>query len=203
VPSKNDSRSSARDRLLAAADELFYQEGVHSVGIDRVIQRAGVAKASLYNCFGSKDELIRAYLTARHAARQQRISGKLALCATPRERLLAVFDVLGDVFSEPGFRGCAFLNASAESRPGSTTRQTCDDCRAWVRSLFTELARAAGAADPEALAQQLVMLYDGATVAAQMDRDSTAAEAARAMAATLIDAAAQPRHSPAERKASG
>jgi len=72
-----------------------------------------------------------------------------------------------------------------------------------VRSLFTELARAAGAADPEPLAQQLVMLYDGATVAAQMDRDTTAAKAARAMAATLIDAAAQPRHSPAERKASG
>ena len=59
-------RPSARERLLAAADELFYEEGVHTVGIDRVIERAGVAKASLYNTFGSKDELVRAYLTSRH-----------------------------------------------------------------------------------------------------------------------------------------
>ena len=63
-------RRSARERLLAAADELFYEEGVHTVGVDRVIERAGVAKATLYSAFGSKDELIRAYLAARHAARQ-------------------------------------------------------------------------------------------------------------------------------------
>src|SRR5258708_4970483 len=98
-------RSSAPERLLAAADALFYEEGVHTVGIDRVIERAGVAKASLYNAFGSKDELIRTYLMRRHLARQERITRKLARYDTPRDRLLGVFDVLAELFAEPGFRG--------------------------------------------------------------------------------------------------
>src|SRR5829696_7744375 len=112
-------KPTARERLLAAADELFYAEGVHTVGIDRVIERAGVAKATLYSAFGSKDELIRAYLAARLSARQERVTGALAGCDTPRERLLALFDVLGELAAEQGFRGCAFMNASAEARPGS------------------------------------------------------------------------------------
>src|SRR5882757_7573748 len=97
---------SARERLLAAANELFYEEGVHTVGIDRVIERAGVAKASLYNTFGSKDELIKAYLEARHVARQKRVTEKIAGYDNPRDRLLGVFDALGDLFLEPTFRGC-------------------------------------------------------------------------------------------------
>jgi AcrR family transcriptional regulator len=180
---------SARERLLAAADELFYTEGVHTVGIDRVIERAGVAKASLYNTFGSKDELIRAYLAQRHVARQARLAVRLARYDTPRERLLGVFDVLGELFVERGFRGCAFLNASAEARPGSAVEEVCDTSRAWVRGLFVQLAAEAGVAEPDRLAAQLVLLYDGATVGAKMDRDPGAASAARAVASTLIDAA--------------
>src|SRR3569623_1161990 len=106
---------SARERLLAAANELFYEEGVHTVGIDRIIERAGVAKASLYSSFGSKEELVRAYLEGRHALRRKRIMAGLERCETPRDRLLGVFDVLAEVSSTPGFRGCAFYNASAES----------------------------------------------------------------------------------------
>ncbi len=192
MSTKTADRSSARERLLAAADELFYEEGIHTVGIERVIERAGVAKASLYNAFGSKDELIRAYLTARHAARQERITRKLARYDTPGERLLGVFDVLGELFAEPTFRGCAFLNASAETRPGSAVEEVSDMSRAWVRSLFTELGRAAGAADPEHLAQQLVLLYDGATVCARMDRDPGAAAAAKKVAVALVDVATGP-----------
>src|SRR5713226_9773571 len=87
-----DNRS-ARERLLAAADELFYNEGVHTVGIDRVIERAGVAKATLYNAFGSIDELIRAYLSRRHAVTQERITRALAApYESSRERILSVFD---------------------------------------------------------------------------------------------------------------
>jgi AcrR family transcriptional regulator len=189
MSTKTLDRASARDRLLAAADELFYDEGIHTVGIDRVIERAGVAKATLYSVFGSKDELIRAYLTARHVARQQRIRSGLARYDTPRERLLGVFDVLGELFAQPGFRGCAFLNASAEASAGSAVAEVSDQSRTWVRSLFTELSQAAGAADPERLAQQLVLLYDGASVAARMDHDPTAAAAARAVATVLVDAA--------------
>ena len=182
-------RRSARERLLAAAEELFYEEGVNTVGIDRVIERAGVAKASLYDCFGSKEELIRSYLVARHEARQARMKEKLARYSTPRERLLGVFDVMGELFKESNFRGCAFVRASAEVRPGSSVKTVCDDSRAWLRSLFTDLAKDAGAARPERLAQQLVLLYDGASVSAQMDRDASAAAAARAVAAVMLDAA--------------
>jgi AcrR family transcriptional regulator len=190
MSTKTMDRRSARERLLTAADELFYEEGVHTVGIDRVIERAGVAKATLYSAFGSKDELIRAYLQARHAARRERIARKLARYDNPRERLLGIFDVLGESFAEPGFRGCAFVNASAEARPGSPIEEVSDESRAWVRSLLVELGQAAGAADPERLARQLALLYDGATVSARMDRDPGAAAAARAAAVTLVDAAA-------------
>src|ERR1700753_414152 len=105
---------SARERLLAAASELFYAEGVHTVGIDRVIERAGVAKASLYNTFGSKDELVRAYLQGRHATQAARIARFLDQHTDPRLRLLSVFDAQGELFAQRTFRGCAFNAATAE-----------------------------------------------------------------------------------------
>ena len=94
-------RASARERLLAAANELFYNEGVHTVGIDRIIEHAGVAKASLYNTFGSKDELVRAYLQTRHASVTQRITQAVERYDTPREHLLAVFEGQGELFAQP------------------------------------------------------------------------------------------------------
>jgi AcrR family transcriptional regulator len=193
MPRKSADRASARQRLLAAASELFYEEGVHTVGIDRVIERAGVAKATLYHAFGSKDELIRAYLEARHAATREGMMRELAArYRTPRERLLGVFDVQGLSFAEPGFRGCAFISASAEARPGSTVEGVAGEYRAWVRALFLDLAQEAGVTDPERLARQLVLLYDGAGISAWMDRDPTAAIAARTVAAALVDAATGP-----------
>ena len=180
--------SSARERLLEAANELFYDEGVHTVGIDRVIERAGVAKASLYNTFGSKDELVRAYLEGRHARMAARITRHVERYTDPRDRLLGVFEAQGELFAEPTFRGCAFASASAES-PGESVSRATDEYRAWVRGLLTSLAREAGAAEPERLGRQLHMLYDGASLAARMDRDPSAATAARAAAAALLDAA--------------
>jgi AcrR family transcriptional regulator len=179
---------SARERLLTAANELFYAEGVHTVGIDRVIERAGVAKASLYNTFGSKDELVRAYLEGRHARVADRITRHLDQYGTPRERLLSVFEAQGELFAEPGFRGCAFASASAES-PGPSVSLATDEYRGWVRGLLTGLAREAGTPDPERLGRQLHMLYDGASMAARMDHDPAVALAARAAAATLLDTA--------------
>jgi AcrR family transcriptional regulator len=190
MATKNIDNRSARERLLAAADELFYEEGVHTVGIDRVIERAGVAKATLYNAFGSKDGLIRAYLMARHAVTRERTDSALASrYQAPRDRLLGVFDVLGEMAAEPGFRGCAFINASAESVPGGVVEEVSDEARAWLLSLFVELAKEAGVADPVLLARQLVLLYDGASVGASMDHDPDAAKAARAVAMVLLDMA--------------
>jgi AcrR family transcriptional regulator len=182
-------RISARDRLLDAADELFYEEGVHSVGIDRVIERAGVAKATLYSTFGSKEGLVRAYLERRHESRRERLARGLARYGTPREKLLGVFDVLGELFAQPGYRGCAFVNASAESPAGSSVEQVSDEYRGWVRSLLVDLAREAGAPQPESLAREIHLLYDGASMSARMDHDPGAAAVAKATAAILVDAA--------------
>src|SRR6202158_1176349 len=103
-------RPSARDRLLAAADELFYAEGVHVVGVDRIVERAGVTNASLYNTFGSKDELVRAYLERHFLNRQNRIARILAAHTKPRERILAVFAEVEDLLAGSAFRGCKFLS---------------------------------------------------------------------------------------------
>jgi len=192
MPSKVSApRPSARERLLAAADELFYHEGVQSVGVDRVVQKAGVAKASLYSLFGSKEELVQAYLDARHDETRKQVERTLTRFRTPRERLLGVFDAQGQIFTEPDFNGCAHMTASAEARHGGPVESANDRFRQWVRTLFTDLAREAGVADPEDLARQLHLLYDGAGVSARMDRDPSAATTARAAAAALFDAAAK------------
>jgi len=182
-------RHSARERLLAAANELFYNEGVHTVGIDRIIEHAGVAKASLYNTFGSKDELVRAYLESRQASVAERITAAVDRYDTPRERLLAVFEGQEELFAQPGYRGCAFSRASAESRPGDLTEQASEGYRRWVRALLTELAAQAGVPEPEVLARELHLLYDGSGLSARMDHDPAAAAAARSAAAVLLDAA--------------
>jgi AcrR family transcriptional regulator len=182
------ARLSARDRLLASADKLFYAEGVHTVGIDRIIEDAGVAKATLYNTFGSKDNLVQAYLRSRHATTADRITRAIERYRTPRTRLLGVFDALGQIFESPDFHGCAFVSATSESH-GAGVEQVSNEYQLWVRALFIELAEQAGVRSPKALAQQLHLLYDGASVSASMDRGGRAAENARAAATVLVDAA--------------
>ena len=162
---------------------------MHTVGIDRVIEQAGVAKASLYNTFGSKDELVRAYLETRRASVTQRITQAVERYDTPRERLLAVFEGQEELFAQPDYRGCAFARASAESHPGDLAEQAAEDYRRWVRTLLTELAAQAGVPEPEVLARQLHLLYDGSGQSARMDHDPAAAAVARTAAATLLDAA--------------
>ncbi len=188
MPTKLTDKS-PRDRLLHAANELFYDEGVHTVGIDRVIERAGVAKASLYSTFGSKERAGARVSRGNASSRAEaaRSTDRIAKHRTPREKILAVFELIGEISLEPNFRGCAFVNVSAEA-PTAKARKVCRDARAWMRSLFTEPARAGGTADPEdALGRQLVVLYTGAIVGAHMDREESSAATARAMAAELID----------------
>ena len=180
-------RRPARERLLAAAEELFYSEGITTVGIDRIIERAGVAKASLYDCFGSKEELIRSYLHARHEARRKRITDGLARFDTPRARLLGVFDIQRAAFESQSFRGCPFVRASAEVKPDSAGKIVCDESREWMRSLFLDLAKEAGAHEAPLLADKLLLLYDGAAVAAQMDASKASLTNAKEVAELLLE----------------
>jgi AcrR family transcriptional regulator len=182
-------KRSPRERLLRAAGELFYAEGIQSVGIDRVIEHAGVAKASLYSTFGSKEQLVCAYLNERHAQTLGRLQAAVDAVEDPVERILAVFDAQAQLFRTPGYRGCAFTAAAAEAPAGGSVDEAADSYRRDIRALFTELAAAAGAPDPALLASQLQLIYDGGGLAANMDRDPAIAAPARAAAAALIAAA--------------
>src|SRR5258706_1695753 len=130
---KSQSRSQpARERLLNAADELFYEHGINVIGIDRVIEKAGVAKASLYDCFDGKEDLIRSYVQARDERRRARILERIGPLKSPKDKALAVFDILSELASQPDFRGCAFNRAVADSTPDSTVGSACDESRAWM-----------------------------------------------------------------------
>lgn len=182
-------RPSPRERLLAAADELFYAEGVNSVGIERILERADVAKASLYKAFGSKEELIAAYLTARHARTRAELLTAVEAQSDPRARLLTVFDTQARWLTRRSYRGCAFALASAEAPPGGLVQRATEDYRRDVLTLLTRLAGDAGAADPSAVGLQLHLLYHGADVLAGSPHRGARAVAARAAAAALIDTA--------------
>jgi len=190
APSPKQRSTAARARLLAAANELFYAEGIRAVGIDRVIEHAGVAKATLYSAFGNKEGLVRAYLEARHTATSERMQQELeARYRTPKERLVGVFEVQGLSFADPDFRGCAFISANADAPNVAAVEEASKDYRTWVHELFFDLAEQAGAKDPKQLAQQLVLLYDGSGISAWLDRDRSADRTARTVAAALVDAA--------------
>jgi AcrR family transcriptional regulator len=180
----------AAERLLVAADELFYSEGVHVVGVDRIAERAGVTKATLYNTFGSKENLVRAYLGRHLRNRQEDIGRIIAARATPRARILGVFEELETALTASDFRGCRFIMATAEARPGDASEVTSAEYRAWLLNLFKELAKAGGARNPPQLGGQLLLLYDGGAVAARMDQDREAAAGAMHTAVVaLLDAA--------------
>lgn len=184
------SEPGPRRRLLDVADRLFSEEGVHVVGIDRLLEEAGVAKASLYTHFGNKDGLVRAYLEEHFADRREHVAQVLARYDSPRERLLGLFADVQDALAGTTFRGCRFVSASAEARPDESIGALTEEYRTWVRTLFTGLAKSAGASDPKRLGRQLALLYDGAAVAARLDKDrSGAGAAARSAAAALLDAA--------------
>jgi AcrR family transcriptional regulator len=180
-----------RDRILDAADELFYARGIHAVGIDEIVARSGAAKTTLYAHFPSKDDLVAGYLQRRGAEWRRHLRDELERRGgTPAERIDAVFAILAEGCGSPGFRGCPFINAAAEyPDPAHPGRVVADAHRQWVRDLLADLAAEAGAAAPEALAGQLILLYDAAMVGAQFDPNGSAPASAREAVRTLVEAA--------------
>jgi AcrR family transcriptional regulator len=175
MATKTAKRPSARERLLAASNELFYRDGVHSTGIDAVIEKAGVAKGSLYYIFGGKDELVAAYLRGRHEAWRQRVEAAQADTDDPDEKILVIFDAIADYVSLPEFRGCPFNNAAAEAPAGQAQQLAIDEYRDWLRQSFRQLAADTGVTDSEALADALILLYDGALATANTAKPARAA----------------------------
>lgn len=178
---------SARDRLIHAADELFYREGIHATGIDRVVEVADVAKMTLYNNYSSKDELVAAWLAWRNEDWERRLGQRLERVETPTERILSVFDAYLDSAGEDGHRGCVFLNAAAEipdaNHPARPVLRAHKDS---VRDFLARQASDLGAADFELLAEQLFVLLEGGVVTAGVRGDTEPLQAARSAAETLL-----------------
>ena len=188
-------RPGARERIVRAAGDLFYAEGIHAVGVDRVTAAAGVAKATLYQQFRSKDELVAACLQRRAEHWRASVAGPvLALPGSAARRVGAVFERLGEAFAAPGYRGCPFINAAAEyPGPDGPVAAAIAAHRAQVRGLFAELLAGVPAARRAALTDQLVLLYDGTMVGAQLDQGPRAARRARAAARQLLEGPAPAR----------
>ena len=188
-------RPGARERIVRAAGDLFYAEGIHAVGVDRVTAAAGVAKATLYQQFRSKDELVAACLQRRAEHWRASVADPvLALPGSAARRVGAVFERLGEAFATPGYRGCPFINAAAEyPGPDGPVAAAIAAHRAQVRGLFAELLAGVPAARRAALTDQLVLLYDGTMVGAQLDHGPRAGRRARAAARQLLEGPAPAR----------
>ena len=190
MPEQTAKRPSPRERLLAACDELFYRDGVHSTGIDAVIEKAGVAKGSLYYIFGGKDELVAAYLRGRLERWRQLVEAAQAGAVDPDAKILAVFDAIADYVSLPEYRGCPFHNAAAEAPAGEGQQLAIKEYRIWLRRSFRQLAADTGVSDSEALAEALIVLYDGALATTGIDEPArTAAMTAKRIARLTLAAA--------------
>jgi AcrR family transcriptional regulator len=155
--------SEARTRLLNTATRLFYAEGLHAVGVDRVIAEAQVTRATLYRHFPSKDDLLVAYLTQVDEAIRTRAEAARSSGADPDDIIRSVAQAIADDIKSPGFRGCAFLNAAAEyPDPGHPVHQAVLTHRQWFLTTMIELFTNTGKIDPEPAARHFVMLRDGA-----------------------------------------
>jgi AcrR family transcriptional regulator len=188
-------RRSARDRLLAAAAECFYDHGVNGTGIDTITAAAGVAKMSLYNNFASKDDLVLAYLQARHEEWLALYRRRLDAADDARQRVGAVFEAYVDhaeMAYRHGFRGCGLLNAAAELPAGAPGRQLVRRHKEEVEALLAaHLAELDGlpAVRVADLAEQLSFLLEGAMARAGLEGDSRRLHRVRELALELVDTA--------------
>ncbi len=176
--------------MAAAAAELFYTQGITASGVDAIARLANVAKPTLYSHYRSKANLVAAALAMQHRLRQQMMERWLAerSGAPPDERLLTVFDWLEDWSAHRGFRGCAFLNAATElvGPEYEAARHAVRQHKTWWLTLLEGLAREAGAGQPETLAQELLLLLDGANARVLVTGDPSMVTVARRIAAHLV-----------------
>ncbi|MFE7462370.1 TetR/AcrR family transcriptional regulator [Nocardiopsis terrae] len=179
----------AARRVLDVATDLFYTRGINTVGMELVAERAGVTKKTIYDRFGSKQQLVVAYLRARDARWRDFLDARLAPEAGPRARIGATFEALDAWMGAENPRGCAMVNAYAElSDPEHPGRAVAEEQKRWLRGLYTALARESGATGPETLADALTMLHEGAVVARNVTGVTDAARTARTAADTLLTA---------------
>jgi len=185
-------QASARSRLIDTARELFLREGVPQTGINKVIAHAEVARMSLYNNFLSKDDLVLAVFEHEAALRREAIEDTQHLLEGPFERVLALFVVALDVASQKGFRGCAFVNLAIETAaPDSALHALSQQHKTWIRANIRAQMGEGIFSDPDALAEQITVLWDGGIVGAYIHQSDRPIRLAREAARTLMRVAAQ------------
>ncbi|MET7637127.1 helix-turn-helix domain-containing protein [Streptomyces sp. NPDC005438] len=185
----SDDLTPGARRILDVASRLFYERGIHAVGVDLIATESGVTKRTLYDRFRSKDALVAAYLRERDERWRHTVTERLAALEDPAARVLAPFDVL-TTWLPVDSRGCAFVNAYAELPDRAhPARAVIAGGKAWLRELFRAELAAGGAADPDAAAAQLLVVHEGAMVAGTSGGMPDALGAARALAARIRDGA--------------
>ena len=161
------------------------------MGVDTIVAESGAAKTTLYSHYRSKDELIAAYLRRRSERWLAHLDTELAAHGGPAAaRLLHVFDLMGVWFADPDYRGCPFINACAEFDAEHAAAAVVREHRRQLHTRFAALSGEAGADDPDLVATQVMLLYDGAMVKAHIDDTPAAAQAAKAATEMLLRSAA-------------
>jgi len=187
-------KAKTRQRLLAAARELFYGDGVCATGVSAVAERAGVTKMTLYAHFPSKEELVTAYLEDSDGRWRGFLEERLSGCEDLRDGLLAVCDAYREYFTAREMRGCAFVNCAAEfPDPDHPARLMIRRHKAGVRERLRDLAAEAGAENPATLAERLFVVLEGAYVTSALDGDRGMLDRSRALFAELVEAAVRDR----------
>ncbi|MFS4092253.1 TetR/AcrR family transcriptional regulator [Streptomyces sp. AF1A] len=184
------SGASPAQRLLDTASVLFAKEGIRAVGVDRILSEADVARASLYQTYGSKDALVAAYLERQDDTIRAGQARALARLTDPVDRVLVPFDLAAKDVRRRGYRGCVFLNALTEfPEARHPVRGVVERHREWLADLWRRELTAAGAADPDATVAQLVLLYDGGLAGCKSARSAEPVLRARRMALDILQRA--------------
>lgn len=179
---------SIRDHILKVAGELFYSRGIRAVGIDEIIAEADIAKATLYRHFSGKEDIIVSYLETRKARLENSLMKTLARKgATGRTKVLSVFDDLMKTLKTPGFRGCAFLMAVAEHAESARIRKTARSYKLFLRDQLRALLDGE-VPESDDLADQLLLVYEGAIATAVLRPESNPGAQARRCAKALLAA---------------
>ncbi|HVQ95392.1 MAG TPA: TetR/AcrR family transcriptional regulator [Mycobacteriales bacterium] len=191
---ENDAASAAaapaRERILATASRLFHRDGYRAVGVDTIIEQSGVAKMTLYRHFPSKDELIVAHLERANDGFWEWFDSAVAGSAPARDRLVAVFDAIQRLATHTSCLGCTFQEVAAEfPDPGHPAHEVAREHKRAVLARLCQLAEEAAAPDPKLLAEQLILIMDGAFAAARMFGAQSPAGSSAGAARVLVDSA--------------
>lgn len=184
----NTRAQKTRQHILEVVTNLFYKKGIRAIGVDTVVAEAGIAKMTLYQHFKTKDDLILAFLEHWKSLWREKLIAQIEQSKTPEEKLLAIFDVTSQECHEfPAFRGCALMNTAIElADTDHPAHKAAMQSRTELRKVLTQLANAANIQNPENLANQLLIIYEGAILSAWLQKRPAALQEAKEMASLCI-----------------